>query len=162
VREDGRVGEGGEVTFRTTIELGGKTATGFEVPGDVVARLGPGKRHAVRVRVGGHTYRSTVAVMGGRFLLPLSAENRAAAGVAAGDEVDVELAPDLAPRTVDVPEDLAAVLSADSAARATFDSLAPGQRKEWVRWVTEARKPETRASRLAQTVEALAAGRRTR
>lgn len=152
----------GSIRFRATIELGGKTATGFEVPDDVVARLGPGKRHAVRVRVGGHTYRSTVAVMGGRFLLPLSAENRAAAGVAAGDEVEVEVAADLAPRTVDVPEDLAALLAADAAAQATFDGLAPGQRKEWVRWVTEAKKPETRADRAGKTVEALAGGRRTR
>ena len=154
--------QGVSVRFRTTVELGGKTATGVEVPADVVARLGPGKRHAVRVSVGVHTYRSTVAVMGGRFLLPLSAENRAAAGVAAGDEVEVELAPDLAPRTVDVPEDLAALLSADSAAQATYDTLAPGQRKEWVRWVTEAKKPETRSDRVVKTVEALAAGRRTR
>jgi hypothetical protein len=162
VREDGRVGDEDAVRFRATVELGGKTATGFEVPADVVARLGSGKRPAVRVTVGAHTYRSTIAVMGGRFMLPLSAENRAAAGVAAGEEVEVDLAPDLLPRTVEVPDDLAALLAADPAARSTFDGLAPGQRKEWVRWVTEAKRPETRADRLAKTVEALAAGRRTR
>lgn len=150
------------VRFRTTVELGGKTATGFEVPPAVVSALGPGKRTAVRVTLGGHTYRSTVAVMGGRSMLPLSAENRAGAGVAAGDEVEVEVAPDLAPRTVEVPEDLAAPLSADAAARAMFDGLAPGQRKEWVRWVTEAKRVETRADRVTKAVEALAAGRRTR
>lgn len=154
--------ENERIRFRTTVELGGKTATGFEVPADVVARLGPGKRPAVSVTVGGHSYRSTVAVMGGRFMLPLSAENRTAAGLAAGDEVEVELVPDLEPRTVDVPEDLAARLSADPAAQATFDGLTPGQRKEWVRWVDEAKRPETRADRVAKTVEALAAGRRTR
>jgi hypothetical protein len=163
MREDGAMSEGsGAVRFRATVELGGKTATGFEVPADVVARLGSGKRPAVVVTVGPQTYRSTVAVMGGRFMLPLSAENRAAAGVAAGDAVEVEVAPDLAPRTVEVPEDLAALLSADSAAQGTFDGLAPGQRKEWVRWVTEAKRAETRADRVAKTVEALAAGRRTR
>ena len=91
------------VRFRATVELNGKTATGFEVPGDVLERLGPGKRPAVRVTLGGHTYASTVGSMGGRAMLPLSAENRAAAGVSAGDEVEVELAPDLAPRTVEVP-----------------------------------------------------------
>ena len=99
---------GSPVRFTATIELGGKTATGFEVPAEVVARLGPSRRPAVRVTVGGHTYASTIAVMGGRSMLPLSAENRAAAGVSAGDQVEVGLVPDLAPRTVDVPEAFAA------------------------------------------------------
>lgn len=150
------------VHFRARVELEGKTATGIEVPDEVLARLGPGKRPAVAVTVGGHTYRSTVGSMRGRAMLPLSAENRSAAGVAAGDEVEVEVVLDLAPRTVEVPEDLAALLSADSAAQATFDTLPPGQRKEWVRWVTEAKRPETRGDRALKTVEALAAGRRTR
>ena len=104
--------------FRSTIELGGKTATGFEVPGRVVDELGAGKRPAVQVTVNGHRYRSTVAVMGGRFLLPLSAQNRAAAGVAAGDEVTVDIELDTAPRVVEVPADLAAALDAEPAARA--------------------------------------------
>ncbi len=95
-------------------------------------------------------------------MLPLSAENRTGAGVAAGDEVEVELVADVAPRTVEVPDDLSERLAAVPAAQVTFDSLAPGQRKEWVRWVTEAKRAETRADRLAKTVEALAAGRRTR
>ena len=153
---------GSPVRFTATVELHGRTATGIEVPDDVLARLGAGKRPAVSVTLGGYTYRTTVGSMQGQAMLPLSAEHRAAAGVAAGDEVEVEVAPDLAPRTVEVPEDLAAQLAVDPAARATFDDLAPGQRKEWVRWVTEAKRPETRADRVAKTVEALAAGRRTR
>ena len=155
-------GDDETIRFTATVELNGKTATGIEVPADVVERLGGGKRPAVVVALGGHTYRTTVGVMGGRAMVPVSAEHRTAAGVAAGDEVEVGLTLDTAPRTVEVPEDLAALLSADSAARATFDTLAPGQRKEWVRWVTEAKKPETRADRVVRTVEALAAGRRTR
>ncbi len=154
--------DGGPIRFRAAVELGGKTATGIEVPDEVLARLGPGKRPAVVVTVGGHAYRTTLGLMGGRAMLPLSAENRSAAGVAAGDEVEVEVVLDVTPRTVEVPEDLAALLPAGSPARATFDDLAPGQRKEWVRWVTEAKRPETRADRVAKTVEALAAGRRTR
>ena len=150
------------VRFTTTVELGGKTATGFEVPAELVARLGGGKRPAVVVTVGGHTYRSTLAVMGGRSMLPLSAENRTAAGVAAGDEVEVGLTPDLAPRTVEVPEDLASALADGAAARATFDAATPAQRKEWVRWVTEAKRSATRADRVLKAVEALAGGRRTR
>lgn len=154
--------QGQPIRFRATVELEGRTATGMEVPADVLARLGPGKRPAVVVTVGPHTYRTTVGIMRGRSMLPLSAENRAFAGVAAGDEVEVEVALDVAPRTVEVPEDLSGLLSTNPAAQATFDGLAPGQRKEWVRWVTEAKRAETRTDRLAKTVEALAAGRRTR
>jgi hypothetical protein len=148
--------------FQAVVELGGKTATGLRVPDEVVEGLGGGKRAAVRVRVGGHTYRTTVARMGGRFLVPLSAENRAAAGVAAGDAVEVEIELDTAPRTVEVPADLAAALAGEEAARAYFDGLAYTHRKEWVRWVEEAKRPETRARRVASTVEQLRAGRPTR
>ncbi len=148
--------------FRATVELGGKTATGIEVPEDVVAALGSGSRPAVTVTVGAHSYRTTVARMGGRFLVPLSAENRTAAGVAAGDQVDVDIEPDTAPRQVEVPADLADALANDDAARATFDGLSFTHRKEWVRWVDEAKKPETRATRLAMTVESLHDGKRVR
>src|ERR1700712_2094916 len=117
--------------FRSVVELGGKTATGIEVPDEVVAALGSGRRPSVRVTVGGHTYRTTVASMGGRFLVPLSAENRSAAGAAAGDEVEVEIEVDDAPREVEIPADLAAALDGDPQARAFFDRLAFSHRKEW-------------------------------
>ena len=148
--------------FRATVELGGKTATGIEVPEDVVAALGSGNRPPVTVTIGGHTYRTTVTRMGGRFLIGLSAENRTAAGVAAGDEVDVEIEPDTEPREVEVPADLAEALAHDQTARATFDGLSYTHRKEWVRWIEEAKKVETRATRLAKTVESLHAGKRAR
>ena len=148
-------------TFRATIELGGKTATGLQVPDEVVHALGSGKRPAVRVTIGKHTYRTTVASMGGRFLIPLSAENRAAAGVAAGDEVDVAIAADTAPREVVVPDDLSAAIADDPAARDFFDTLAFTHRKEWVRWIEDAKRSETRAKRLQATVDALHAGKRT-
>jgi hypothetical protein len=148
--------------FRATVELGGKTATGIEVPEDVVAALGSGSRPPVTVSLGGHTYRTTVARMGGRFLVPLSADNRTAAGVAAGDQVDVDIEADTGPREVTVPGDLTAALAQDRAARATFDALSYTHRKEWVRWIEEAKRAETRASRLAKTVESLHAGKRAR
>ena len=148
--------------FRATVELGGKTATGIEVPEDVVAALGSSRRPPVTVTIGGHSYRTTVARMGGRFLVGLSAENRTAAGVAAGNLVDVDIEPDTAPREVDVPADLAEALARDDAARATFDGLSFTHRKEWVRWVEEAKKAETRATRLAKTVESLRAGKPVR
>jgi len=132
------------------------------VPDEVVATLGQGSRPAVLVTLGGYTYRTTVARMGGRFLVPLSAENRTAAGVAAGDDVEVGIEVDVAPREVEVPADLGAALGQDPAARAFFDALAYSHRKEWVRWIEEAKKPATRDTRLAATVEAMRAERRTR
>lgn len=149
------------VKFQAIVELGGKTATGIAVPEEVVAGLGGGKRPRVVVTIGPPSYRTTLAAMGGRFLIPLSAENRSAAGVAAGDAVEVELTPDEAPREVAVPDDLAAAIAAVPAAEAAFGGLAFSHRKEWVRWVVEAKKPETRATRTAKTVDALAEGRKT-
>jgi mutator protein MutT len=145
--------------FRATIELGGKTATGIEVPEAVIDGLGAGKRPPVTVTINGYRYRTTAVRMGGRYLVPLSAENRAGAGVAAGDEVEVEIALDEAPREVELPSDLDAALDAE--ARAAYDKLSFTHRKEWVRWVEEAKKPETRAARVAKTVEGLRAGRKT-
>ena len=104
------------VAFRATVQLGGKTATGIEVPDDVVAALGSSRRPAVRATITGYTYRSSVASMRGRFMLPVSAAVREAAGVAAGDEVDVELELDTEPRIVAVPPDFAAALAGDDEA----------------------------------------------
>lgn len=141
--------------FRTTVELGGKTATGFEVPPEVVEALGSGKRPAVTVTVNGHTYRSTVAPMGGRYLLPLSAENRTAAGVAAGDEVDVDVELDTAPRVVEVPGDLRAALDADQAAKAAFERLSYSHQRQHVLAVEGAKAAETRARRIAKSLAML-------
>jgi hypothetical protein len=149
------------IRFRTTVELGGKTATGLQVPDEVVAALGSGKRPAVHVTIGGHAYRTTVASMGGRFLVPLSADNRTAAGVAARDYVDVEIALDHAPREVSVPDDLANALAQDAQASQLFDTLAYTHRKEWVRWIEEAKQVDTRSTRIQKTVAALRAGKRT-
>jgi hypothetical protein len=141
--------------FHTTIELGGKTATGFAVPDDVVTALGSGRRPAVEVSLGKHTYRSTVAMMGGRFMVPLSAENRAAAGVAAGDEVEVDLTLDTRERTVPVPADLAAALDREPAVRQAFDALSFTNRKEHVRGVETAKAAETRQRRIDKIVDTL-------
>lgn len=113
--------------FQATLELGGKTATGIEVPTEVVATLGSSKKPAVRVTIGEYTYRSTVATMGGRFMLPVSAEDRNAAGVSAGDMVEVDLALDTAPREVAVPPDFAEALDREPEAKRTFDSKRPSR-----------------------------------
>ena len=148
--------------FRTTVELGGKTATGLQIPDDVVVALGSGKRPAVRITIGRHTYQTTVASMDGRFVVPLNAKHRTAAKVAADDQVDVEIELDTAPREVRVPADLDDTLAHDSTARDFFDTLSYTHRKEWVRWIEQAKKPETRNARIAKTVTALHAGKRTR
>jgi len=146
-------------TFRATVELGGKTATGICVPDDVVAGLGAGRKPAVVVTVGEHTYRSTVAVMGGRSMIPLSAEHRGLAGVSAGDDVEVHLELDDAPRVVTVPDDLAAALDEDDAARTFFHGLSSSQQRWFVSGIEEAKKPETRAARITRAVARLHEGR---
>lgn len=144
--------------FRATVELGGKSATGIEVPAAVVEALGAGKRPPVHITVGSHGYRTTVASMGGRFMVPLSAENRAAAGVEAGDSVDVDIVLDTEPRTVEVPDDLRRALSKDATAKKRFESLPYSHKKEHVRALESAKKPETRERRLAKTLEMLRTG----
>jgi len=143
------------LTFTTTVELGGKTATGFEVPATVVEALGAGKRPPVTVSVAGHTYRTTVASMGGRFLIPLSAEHREAAALTAGDDVEVSLALDTEPRTVEVPADLAAALDAAPAARRTFDGLSYSRQRAHVLSVEGAKTDATRQRRIAKVLAEL-------
>jgi len=145
--------------FRAVIEAHGKTATGIEVPAEVVEALGPSRRPKVRATVAGHTYRSSVASMGGRFLLGVSAEVRHAANVAAGDEVDVALELDEETREVVVPDDFAEALAAVPAARAFFDGLSYSQRRWFVLGIEEAKKPETRVRRIDKAVARLAEGR---
>jgi hypothetical protein len=146
------------MSFRTTLELGGKTATGAEVPAQVVEALEAGRRPAVRVTINGYTYRSTVAVMGGRYMLPVSAENRQGAGIAAGDEIEVSLELDTAPREVAVPADLAEALGRAPEARAFFESLSYSRQRRVVLAVEGAKKAETRQRRVADAVVKLAEG----
>jgi hypothetical protein len=131
-------------------------ATGIIVPQEAVESLGKSKKPAVVVTIGDFSYRSTVAVMGGQFLIPLSQERRAAARLEPGQTFEVTLELDTAPRTVEVPEDLAAALDAAAGTREAFDKLAPSMRKEHVRQVEEAKTQETRERRIARIVEKLA------
>jgi Bacteriocin-protection, YdeI or OmpD-Associated/Domain of unknown function (DUF1905) len=144
--------------FRSTVELGGKTATGIEVPANVVEKLGSGKKPAVKVTIGGHTYRSTVASMGGRYMLPLSAENRASAGVEAGDAVSVEVELDTEPRVVTVPPDFAKALKQEAKAKQAYDALSYSHQRRWVMSIEDAKTPETRQRRIDKAVNELAEG----
>jgi hypothetical protein len=120
--------------------------------------LGAGKKPAVLVTVNGHTYRSTVATMGGRFLLPVSAEHRTAAGVAAGDPVEVDVELDVEPRTVEVPADLAAALDVDPEVRRRFDALSYSLQRRHVLAVDGARTDATRERRVAGVLAAFTGG----
>lgn len=142
-----------KATFRTKIfQAEGKNATGIRVPNDVVAALGKGKRPPVKVTVNGYTYPSTVANYGETYLLPFAKEHRDATGIQAGDEVEVTLELETTPRTVTLPDDLAAALDAQPGAREAFDRLAPSARKEHVRQVETAKAQETRERRIAKIV----------
>jgi hypothetical protein len=144
------------VTFKTTLlKAEGLNATGISVPPDVIAALGTQKRPPVKVSINGYTYRTTVAPYGDVFMLPVNQEHRAAAGLNAGDQIEVTLELDTEPRTVEVPEDLAAALAGKPGARAAFDALAPSKRKEAVRQVQDAKTPETRERRIAKIVDPL-------
>ena len=145
--------------FRTTILQSGKTATGIEVPDEVMEALGSGKRPPVTVTVNGYSYRSTVATVAGRSMVGVSAGHRAGAGVAGGDEVEVDVELDTAPREVAVPDDLAAALDAEPAARATFDGLSYSNRSWHVLQVTGAKTDDTRQRRIARSIEILRQGR---
>jgi hypothetical protein len=145
--------------FRATIQLAGKTATGIEVPEEVVAGLGSSRRPAVRVTIRDHTYRSTIARMGGRYMLPVSAEHRSSAGVAAGDEVEVEIKLDTEPREVTVPPDLADALSRDPDAEQFFDGLSYSQKQWHVLAVEAAKTTQTRQRRIAKALSTLREGR---
>ena len=154
-----RLSEDVAMRFRATIQLNGKTATGIPVPAKVVEELGKGKRPPVQVTIGAHTYRSTVAAYGDGFMLPLSAEHRTAAGVAAGDVVDVEVTLDTAPREVEVPEDFAAALAAEPSAEAFFGGLSYSLQRWHVESIEGAKAAETRQRRIDKSMSLLREGK---
>jgi hypothetical protein len=145
--------------FHTVIIQSGKTATGIQVPPEIVASLGSSKKPAVMVTINGYSYRSTVATMGGAFMLPVSAEVRERAGVAGGDAVDVDVELDLEAREVTLPGDFAAALDADAEARRFFEGLSYSNRRRLVIPIEGAKSAETRQRRIEKTVGMLREGR---
>lgn len=152
-------GYGSTVRFRTTILQTGKTAMGFEIPPEVVEALGAGKRPPVLVTINGYTYRNTVAVLQGRFMIGVSSSHRGPAGVSGGDEAEIDLELDTAPRVLAVPLDFAAALDAAPPARATFDRLSYSNKSWHTLQIDAAKSPETRARRIEKSLAALADGR---
>ncbi|ODR15682.1 YdeI/OmpD-associated family protein [Mycolicibacterium porcinum] len=131
--------------------------TGIEVPADVVEALAGGKRPAVVVDVNGYRYRSTIAPMGGKFLIPFSAERRRESGIGGGDAIDVELTVDTEPRTVTVPDDLRAALDGAPGAAAHWERLSYSRQKAHVAQVEGAKAAETRARRISKVIADLGA-----
>jgi hypothetical protein len=147
------------VRLRVRIEGAGKTAAGIEIPPEVVASLGSSRRPAVKVTINGYTYRSSIASMGGRYMLGVSNDTRSRTGVAAGDEVDVDIELDTEPREVLVPADLAKALDGDAAAKRFFEGLNYSNRRRVVTPIDEARTPELRERRIGAAVSKLREGR---
>ena len=145
------------VTFETTLAASGNN-TGIEVPPELVERLGAGRRPPVTVDLGGYAYRSTVAVLGGRYLVGVSAAVRQATGLGAGDPVRVTLTLAETPREVDVPADLAAALAADEQAGAFFAALSNSLQRYHVDTVNGARTAETRQRRIDKALALFRAG----
>jgi hypothetical protein len=148
--------------FRTTILTSGKTATGIHVPDEVVTALGSSRRPPVRVTINGYTYRSTVASMGGRFMVGVSADVRKNSGVSGGDEVDVDIELDTQHREVTLPADMAAALEGHPDARGFFDGLSYSHKSSYVLWIESAKKDETRQRRIVEAVRMLREGRKQR
>jgi len=140
--------------FRATVIPSGN-ATAVEVPPEVLASLGPEARPPVAVTINGVTWRSRIALMRGQVLIGISAAHREAAGIAEGDEIEVELVLDTAPREVEEPDDLKQALDANPTARAAFARLAFGLKGKHVRDIEAAKSPEVRARRIARLVETL-------
>ena len=150
-----------ELRFESRLESD-QGACFIRVPPQPLTALGQGKRLPVRVTINGYSYRTTIAVYGGKSYLGVRREVREAAGVAAGDQLTVKLEYDAEPRTVDLPEALRSALEADAAAAAAFEKLSYTRKKEFIQWVTGAKRADTQRRRMEQAMGMLRArpGRR--
>ena len=150
----------GSVQLTTTLVARGPAAA-IVLADEEVAAIGEGaKRSPVLATVNGYSWRTSVTPMRGEFLVGLNRAVRESAGVRAGGTVEVAIELDMAPRKVDVPERLAGALAADPAAKAAFESLAYTHRKEYARWIAEAKREQTQERRVTQALEMLREGKR--
>jgi Bacteriocin-protection, YdeI or OmpD-Associated/Domain of unknown function (DUF1905) len=143
---------------RTRLLLSGKSATGVQVPAEIVEKLGSSERPAAVVTIEGHQYRSTVASMGGKFMIPVRAEHRASAGAAGGNEVEADIKLDTKPRDVDVPVDFLRALDEYMDARRNFEALSYRGKRRFVLTILQAKIPRTRERRVAKAIMMLREG----
>ena len=144
-----------KISFATILKPTGKTTTGIVVPREELARLSSAARPAVVAKVNDYSYRTTVGIMNGVAMLPFSAHHRLASGISGHDKIEVELALDLEPRTVELPDDLASALSSSASAKAAFFKQAPSRQKADAANVAGAKSREVRARRIAAIVAKL-------
>jgi hypothetical protein len=149
-----------KITLRTTLLQAKKTATGLCIPPEIVDQLGAGKKPQVKVTINGYTYRSSIAVMGGQYMLGVSAEVREKAGVQGGDEIDVTLELDTQPRELAMPAGFAEALAKDPKAKAFFETLSYSNKQRYTLPIDQAKTPETRQRRIAKAIADLAEGKK--
>jgi hypothetical protein len=147
------------VKFKTTLLKGGKTATGIKIPPKIVEGLNSGKKPPIRVTINGYTYRNTVAVMGGDYMVGVSAEHRKGANVEGGDEIEVTIELDTEPREVEVPPEFQKILNKNSIARKNFDSLSYSKKKALIDPIKDAKSAETRERRIEKATSLLKDGK---
>jgi hypothetical protein len=135
-----------------------KTATGIEVPATIVTALGAGKRPKVAVTLNGHTYRSSIAVMGGKYLVGISAEVREKTGIAAGDEIDVDIELDTAPRVVSVPHELRVAFERHPRAKRAFEALSYSRQQRYTLPIEKAKSDDTRERNVHKAIRELQKG----
>lgn len=145
--------------FQAELRLEGKTATGIQVPPEIVAALGSSKKPPVRITINQYTYRTTVAAYGDVFMIPVAAEHRNSAGINAGELVEVEIELDTEPREVSVPADFAEALAGDAQAKQFFEGLSYSNKRRFVLSIEDAKTPETRQRRIAKSVSTLHEGK---
>lgn len=148
------------MNFRSTIRTSGKTAAGIPVPDKIIEALAAGRKPAVRVTVNGFTFRTTVGTVSGKYMIPISAERREAAGVDGGETVDVQIELDTAPRVLAVPPALKKLLAKNPAAARHFETLSYSGKQRYVLPIEQAKTEETRERRLTKAIADLAAGKR--
>ncbi len=151
-------GQPSSLRFRALIESSGKTAAGMQIPPEVVEALGAGRRPPVKVTINGYTWRSSIAVLNGVYMLGVSAQVREAAGVSAGEKVDVEIELDTQPREVSLPPDFAAALDKDSQAKKFFEGLSYSNKRRIVEPIGAIKSAETRLRRIEKAVRGLHEG----
>ncbi|HET6823894.1 MAG TPA: YdeI/OmpD-associated family protein [Anaerolineales bacterium] len=147
-------------TFTAVIQNAGGGGAFVEVPFDVEKEFGS-KRPKVKAMIEGVPYRGILTRMGTeRHLLIVLKEIREQIGKTFGDEVTITVEPDTEPRVIEVPDELKKAFKTEKEAKAFFEKLSYTHQREYVMWITEAKREETRQNRIAKTVEMLKKGKR--
>lgn len=144
--------ENQQLTFKTELLLAGKTATGVEVPAEIVETLGNGKHPLVKVTINGYTYPSSISVRNGIFMIPVSAEVRENAGIKSGEMIEVSVVLDNQPRIIEVPADFQNVLDKSPAAKQYFETLSNSNKKYFIGSIEQAKTEETRKRRIEKAI----------